>query len=401
MVETLTPKNLEQVETALRWAFETDTPVELVGRGSKTGMGRPVAATHKLDLSGLTGITLYEPEELVMRAGAGTSLAEIRQILAKEGQHLAFEPPNLPLLYGDGEDEGSIGGVFACNLSGPRRLWSGAARDHILGVTVVTGRGETVRSGGRVVKNVTGFDLSKLMAGSFGTLGAIAEVAFKVLPMAETERTILLEGAGTGEATEAMALALRGPFEITGAAYLPADIAAELGHSGALTALRIQGPLPSVEAKSTALRCLLGAFGRVRYLDGGEGEAFWRNVGDASFFADPPENQVWRLSIPPAGAAAVISRLPDELDVRWFLDRAGATVWLSMPPRPHAGQELVRAAIGRGGGHATLIRADDAVRARVSVFQPQPTPLAALSRRVKGAFDPKGILSPGRMVGEG
>lgn len=400
-MEILTPNNLEQTEEALRWAFETGASVDLVGQGSKMGMGRPMEATHRLDLSGLTGVSLYEPEELVMRAGAATPLAEIKKILAEKGQHLAFEPPNLPLLYDVGENDGSIGGVFACNLSGPRRLWNGAARDHILGVTVVTGRGEAIRSGGRVVKNVTGFDLSKLIAGSFGTLGAMTEVAFKVLPMAETERTILLEGAGTGEAAEAMMLALRGPFEITGAAYLPADVASELEHSGSLTALRIEGPVPSVEAKSTALRCLVGAFGKVRCLDGGEGRAFWRYVGDASVLAAPPENQIWRLSIPPAGAAAVISRLPDELEARWFLDRAGATVWLSIPPRPHAGQELVRATIGRGGGHATLVRADDVVRARVSVFQPQPAPLAALSRRIKGAFDPKGILSPGRMVGDG
>lgn len=399
-METLSPKTHEQVLDAVQWAYETTTPLDLRGQGTKSGFGCPVSASHVLDLSGLSGISLYEPEELVMRAGAGTPLSEVREALEEKGQQLAFEPPILPFLFGNEQSEGTIGGAFSCNLSGPRRMWNGAARDHVLGVNLVTGRGEAVKSGGRVVKNVTGFDISKLITGAYGTLAAITDIAFKVLPKAETERTVLVSGAGCGEAMEAMALALRGPFEITGAAYLPANIAAKMGAAGSIAAWRIEGPSPSVEAKSTALRCLLGAFGKVRFLEGEDGQSFWRDIRDARFFVEPMENHIWRLSIPPAGAAAVVSRLPDELGAEWFIDRAGGIVWVSIPPRPNAGQELVRAAIGPVGGHATLVRASQDVRSRVSVFHPQAKPVAALSARIKASFDPKGILSPGRMGGE-
>lgn len=240
-MKTLVPNTPDQVQDAVRWAFETATTLNLQGLGTKSGLGRPVTTDHMLCLSGLSGITLYEPEELVMKAMAGTPLAEIETALAEKGQRLAFEPPNLAALFGS-NDSGTIGGIFACNLSGPRRVWGGAARDHILGVSLVNGRGELVKSGGRVVKNVTGFDLPKLLAGSFGTLGAITEVAFKVLPKGERERTVLLRGAGVGEAEEALNLAMRGPFEMSGAAYLPASIAARIGHSRSLVALRFEGP---------------------------------------------------------------------------------------------------------------------------------------------------------------
>jgi len=398
-MKTLVPNTPDQVQDAVQWAFETATPLNLQGLGTKSGLGRPVTTDHMLCLSGLSGITLYEPEELVMKAMAGTPLAEIETALAEKGQRLAFEPPNLAALFGS-NDSGTIGGIFACNLSGPRRVWGGAARDHILGVSLVNGRGELVKSGGRVVKNVTGFDLPKLLAGSFGTLGAITEVAFKVLPKGERERTVLLRGAGVGEAEEALNLAMRGPFEMSGAAYLPASIAARIGHSRSLVALRFEGPGPSVDAKTTALRCLLGAFGEVRSIDQDESGDFWQSIRDVAVFANDREKQIWRLSVPPANAAAVVSRLPEELNAEWFWDRAGGLIWLAIPPRRQADQELVRAAIGPGGGHATLIRAAEEVRSTIDVFHPQPKPVAALSKRIKAAFDPSFILSPGRMYGE-
>ena len=398
-MKTLMPNTPDQVQEAVRWAFETATPLDLQGLGTKSGLGRPGSADHMLCLSGLSGVTLYEPEELVMKAMAGTPLAEIEMALEEKGQRLAFEPPNLAGLFGS-NSSGTIGGIFASNLSGPRRVWSGAARDHILGVSLINGRGELVKSGGRVVKNVTGFDLSKLLAGSYGTLGALTEVAFKVLPKGERERTVLLRGVGIGEAEEVLNLAMRGPFELSGAAYLPASIAACVGHSRSLIALRFEGPEPSVDAKGRALRCLLGAFGEVRSIDQDESGDFWRAIRDVAVFANDRDKQIWRLSVPPANAAAVIGRLPDELKAEWFLDRAGGLIWLAMPPRRHAGQELVRAAIGQGGGHATLIRAAEEVRSTIDVFHPQPKPVAALSKRIKAAFDPSFILSPGRMFGE-
>ncbi|PIW30802.1 MAG: glycolate oxidase subunit GlcE [Rhodospirillales bacterium CG15_BIG_FIL_POST_REV_8_21_14_020_66_15] len=405
MTETLKPENADQVLDAVKWAVSEATPLEVRGSGTKEGFGRPVQAGRVLDLSGLAGISAYDPGELVLTAGPATSMFEIEQALDAANQELAFEPMDLGSLYGLGEGTGTLGGVIAANLSGPRRIKAGAARDHFLGFQAVSGRGEVFKSGGKVMKNVTGFDLSKLMAGSFGTLAVMTEVTVKVLPRPEKTRTVLLFGADDATAVGALCHALGSSFEVAGAAHLPAAVAARsnVGYvrdaGTSVTAVRVEGPGPSVEHRCTALRDLFGKFGPVEELHSMNSAALWREVRDASFLADDwIEKQVWRASVPPMQGAGVGAKLRAALGGEAFYDWGGGLVWFALDPRADAGAAEVRAAINDCGGHATLVRAAADVRQAIEVFQPQPGPLADLSKRVKEAFDPEGILNPGRMT---
>jgi len=406
MVETLKPETTEQAVEAIVWATGEETPVEIVGTGTKRGFGRPMGdgnrtIAHALDLSGLTGITLYEPEELVLSAWAGTPLAEIEAAVAAEGQMLAFEPPQLARLYGG--EGGTLGGMIACNLAGPRRVKAGAARDHILGIEAVTGRGDLVKSGGRVVKNVTGYDLSKLLTGSFGTLAALTQITIKVLPAAETEETILVAGVDDATAIDIMSAALNSSNEVSGAAHLPGGRAA---NPRPVTAVRVEGFVPSVAARADALRALVGARGSVSTLDRAASQAFWASVRDVESMAaatgsgDAP---LWRLSVTPNKAAEIVSAISATIPGTALYDWGGGLIWFQLASdsggdTDGAGHAAIRSVLaGHGGGHATLVRAPEDVRRTVDVFEPQPAPLAALSARVKESFDPRHILNPGRM----
>src|SRR5215469_11024986 len=225
MADTLRPRDAKEVAAVLEWAAGEGKTLEIVGHGSKRAIGRPAQWDLTLDLSGLTGVTLYEPEELVLSARAGTSIAEIEALIGSKGQELAFEPMDCGPLFGAGASKGTLGGVLAANLAGPRRIKSGAARDHFLGVSAVSGRGETFKSGGRVVKNVTGYDLCKLLAGSWGTLAAMTDVTVKTLPRPETEVTVLVLGLDPARAADAMAAAMGSSGDVSGAAHLPAALA--------------------------------------------------------------------------------------------------------------------------------------------------------------------------------
>ncbi|HEV7253764.1 MAG TPA: glycolate oxidase subunit GlcE [Mesorhizobium sp.] len=395
---TFTPSTPAEVLDALAWAAADEQPVEIRGHGSRRGVGRPVQAAHTLDLSELSGISLYEPAELVLSARAGTPLAEIERLLAENGQELAFEPLDCGPLFGQLAGRGTLGGVLASNASGPRRIKAGAARDHILGVSAVSGRGEAFKAGGRVVKNVTGFDLSKLMAGSWGTLAAVTDLTFKVLPRAETEATLALRGLTDEAAAAAMSLALGSPAEISGAAHLPETVPPRLGESwssDAATLLRVEGFGPSVADRAKRLRDLLRNAGEIEDLDAETSRAAWKAVRDVLPFADGTERPVWRVSTAPSEGWKLVAVLRQGEGADAFYDWGGGLVWLRMEADPEA--EAVRALTKHFGGHATLFRASPAHRAAVPVFEPQPPALAALSARLKAQFDPKNILNPGRM----
>jgi glycolate oxidase FAD binding subunit len=401
MSQVLKPADEDQVRDAVAAALAHGTRLEIVGGGTKRGWGRPVVAAATLDVSALTGISLYEPAELVMTADAGTPMREINRRLTEAGQHLAFEPPDLGPLLGTG-DGATIGGTLACNLAGPRRIQAGAARDHFLGFRAVSGRGEFFKSGGRVVKNVTGYDLCKLMAGSFGTLGVLCQVTFKVLPAAEAIRTVLVTGLDHAGAVLAMAHALRSPHDVSGAAHLPAPVAARSrvtyvsGAGTAVTALRLEGTSVGVEARCAALRLELATFGPVEELHSHNTALLWREVAELAPLTDEGERCVWRISVPPASGAAVAARIEAGVDAHILLDWGGGLVWAAIAG-DETGHELVRGAIAGCGGHATLLRATPAQRAETPPFQPPEAGVAALTRRIKEGLDPKGILNPGRM----
>ena len=357
-------------------------PLEVIGSGTKRHLGHPAQAAATLDMSAFSGVIAYEPEELILDVGAATPLAEIERMLGQRGQQLAFEPPDWSALLG-AHGSGTVGGLVACNLSGPRRLKAGAVRDHILGIHGVTGAGNVFKAGARVVKNVTGYDMPKLLTGSYGTLAALTSVILKVLPAPETEETVVLTGLDDAQAVEAMSLAMQSACEVSAAAYVP----------GEAVYLRLEGIAPSVAYRRDQLGKVLKR--GIEVMAAKSSIAKWRDIRDGAMFADNSRHPLWRISVAPSDAPGMIRVLKDKLDIRYLFDWAGGLVWLEVPPSDDAAAALVRSSFA--SGHATLIRAPEATRAAVEVFQPQAPALAALSGRVKDAFDPRHILNPGRM----
>jgi glycolate oxidase FAD binding subunit len=367
------------------------SPLRIMGGGTRMDFGRPVQAAATLSTKNLTGITLYEPAEMVIGARSGTPLAEIEAVLAEKGQMLAFEPADGRGIYGS-RGEPTIGAIAAGNLSGPRRLWGGACRDSLIGIRFVNGAGEIVKSGGRVMKNVTGLDLVKLQSGAWGTLGVLTEVIFKVVPRPEMTETLVIEGLPEARAIEAMSAAVGSPFEITGAAHLPG-----LDGTPPRTMLRIEGFAFSVNYRAGALAGLLRPFGALGRLDAPEAEALWRDVSDGALLAEPRDRAIWRLSVKPGEAAAAVAAIRATRQATAFYDWAGGLVWLATPETGDAGAAVIRHAARQASGYATLLRASDGLRAEVPVFEPEAAPIAALNRRIKASFDPEGLLNPGKM----
>ncbi len=401
MTDALKARDGKDVEDAVRWALAEGKTLEVAGRGTKRALGRPSQSDLTLDLSGLAGVTLYEPEELVLSAKAGTPLAEIEALVESKSQQLAFEPMDYGPILGVSADSGSIAGALAANLSGPRRIKAGAARDHFLGFSAVSGRGETFKSGGRVVKNVTGYDLCKLLAGSYGTLAAMTEATIKTLPAPETEATVLVLGLDDAQANAAMSAAMGCSCDVSAAAHLPRNTVmhfAGLYVDKAATAFRLEGFAPSVKHRTGVLAALLRTFGPTELIDPANSKKLWRSVRDAApFYANGSVGDwpLWRVSTTPARGAEFAQKLPP--GAQFYFDWAGGLVWAALPPSANAGAATIRRAAALTGGHATLVRAPAATRAAVDVFEPQPEALGAVTRRVKESFDPKGVLNPGRM----
>lgn len=391
MIVVRRPQDEEELAALVREASGQGAPLAIEGGGTRKGLGRPVNAGITVSVGGLTGITLYEPAEMVIGARAGTPLSVVEAALAEKGQMLGFQPPDFRRLYGS-TGSPTIGTVAAGNLSGSRRLWGGACRDSLIGVRFVNGLGEIIKSGGRVMKNVTGLDLVKLQSGAWGTLGVLTEVTFKVVPRPEVTLTLVLEGLSEARAIEAMSAAVGSPFEMTGAAHLPAMNGAQ-----ARTLLRIEGFAFSVEYRAEALAGLLKPFGALGRLDAPEAEALWRDVSDGALLAEPRDLAIWRLSVKPGAGAAAVATIRASRDVTVLYDRAGGLIWLATPETGDAGAEVIRRAARQAGGYATLVRASDGLRAEVPVFEPEPAPIAALNRRIKAGFDPEGLLNPGKM----
>jgi glycolate oxidase FAD binding subunit len=398
MIDRLAPQDTGQLAAIIRAARSSGTRLEVVAGGSRRGYGRPVEADTVLDVSGLTGVVDYDPAELVLTARPGTPMREIAALLAAHGQHLAFEPGDLAPLWGGASGSGTLGGALACGLGGSRRPSAGAPRDHFLGFEAVNGMGEVFSAGGKVIKNVTGYDLPKLLAGSFGTLAVMTEVTVKVLPAPPHVATLALERLAPTQAIAAMGRALNSAAAVSGAAYLP-NGHPTLGDEP-LVLLRLEGVRISVAERIERLRDLLaGITGRTMFREAVAAAAPWADLGAVHPFANRDET-IWRVVLPPSAAMAFITALPAIDDMRWLCDWGGGLLWLFLPPADDGHAASVRAALaataGRDG-HATLFRAPDAVRLASIPFQPLEPALAALTARVKARFDPDGIFNPGRL----
>lgn len=409
-MDTLKVRDARDVEDVVRAAIASEQPLEIVGHGSKRLIGQPMATNALLDLAALNAVTSYEPNELIITVQAGAPLADVRSLIDSRNQQFAFEPMDTAPLLGTA-NLGTIGGMIGAGLAGPRRIKAGGARDHLLGAHGVSGFGDSFKAGGRVVKNVTGYDLCKLLAGSWGTLAVMTEVTLKVMPRPESERTLVLRGLDDIAATRAMTAALGSPFDVSGAAHVPNSAfraagsgLGELGDRGeAVTLLRLEGITASAVHRAAALGKLLAPFGAADVLEDDASAAVWDSVRDVRPFAASGALAawpVWRIVCPPASGGALGQALSRDTGGDVIYDWGGGLIWAALPPKPDAQAALVRQRVDAAGGHATLLRASDEVRRNVDVFHPQPGGLAALSERVRQSFDPKGIFNRGRMLRE-
>ena len=407
-MDTLKVRDAKDVEQAVRAAIASEQPLEIIGHGSKRMVGQPTATNALLDLSALNAVKSYEPNELIITVEACAPLADVKSLIDSKNQRFAFEPMDTASLLGTSA-AGTIGGMIAAGLAGPRRIQAGAARDHLLGAHAVSGFGDSFKAGGRVVKNVTGYDLCKLLAGSWGTLAVMTEVTLKVMPKPESERTLVLRDLDDSTANQAMTAALGSPFDVSGAAHVPKsalrDAVGALGGLGsprnALTLVRLEGITASAVHRAASLAKLLQRFGTAEVIEDERSVAVWECVRDVEpFAAKGPLGawMVWRIICPPASGAGLGERLARETGGDVVYDWGGGLIWAAMPPRPDAQATLVRQRAAAAGGHAMLLRAPDEVRRRVDVFQPPSAGVAALSERVRQSFDPKSILNRGRMV---
>ncbi len=394
------PETAADVVDAIR---DGQGPLAIEGGGGLKGLGRPIQAAATLKLDRLTGVVEYSPTELYVTFQAGTPLADARQALAEKRQRLPFDPPDLTRLYQGGGADGpaTIGGVVAAALSGPARVALGAARDYLIGANFVDGSGNPIRGGGKVMKNVTGYDLCKLTTGAFGSLGAITATTFKVLPVAPAEVTLALVGLDDAAGQAALSAAFRSPFEPLGAAHLPADIARLIDAApgeDALTLVRLEGFPESLAYREQAIRAYLPKQADILVLKDEASAALWAAIRDVAPFQAPDDRPLWRLSTAPTAGPALTAKLKSALGGSAYFDWAGGLIWFAPPTgAADAGAAIVRPAAHAAGGHATLMRAPEATRAAVDVFEPLSAPILKLTSGLKAQFDPKGRLNPGRM----
>lgn len=384
----------EELIDAVRAARASARTLEIVGAGTKRNYGRPLETADVLDLSGFSGIAMYEPEELVMTARAGTPLTEIEAALAPKYQRLGFDPADWGPLFGTPANAATIAGALSADISGSARMRFGAARDHLLGFRAVSGFGEAYKAGGRVVKNVTGFDLPKLMCGAMGTLGPMSEVTLRLVP-----RAPLVASLAAKDMTPEQGLALirrvwASPLEATGLAFVPAVAASSFEALGAIGAgaalMRVEGTPAALKEKVSSLRSMIE---RHEIAEIADDDAVFARIGSGAAFAGH-DADVWRMAVPPASSVAVADALTGTL---WFADWAGSLFWIGVSETNEAAVAKLRHIAWRAGGHTTLMRANPAARATLAVFPPEDEAHAQLTRSVKAAFDPLGLFNPGRM----
>jgi glycolate oxidase FAD binding subunit len=403
MADIYMPSDEAELSSFVEAAKAGNYPLEVCGFRSKREAGRPVNPAAVMSTAKLSGITFYEPGELVISAKAGTPLHEVEAALARKNQELPFEPADFSRLYGPQPMAASLGSVAALNISGPRRILRGAARDYLLGVRAVNGEGVAIKAGGRVKKNVTGVDLVKGLCGSWGTLAVLTELTFKVLPKARETRTLLFFGlsdeAGVGVMSEAMGT----PYEVSGTIHLHGSFAGRLNDAeiasanAALTALRVEGAPESVAYRLERLRRQLSPFGDTYALDHQRSRNFWADIRSLAFLSANFERPLWRITVAPSKAARIVRALSAFFDFSAAYEWSGGLLWLETPPSSEASVTELRRVLAEFEADSMLMRAPRSVRSSIEVFHPLPLTKMKLVQAIKKAFDPAGVLNPGRM----
>jgi glycolate oxidase FAD binding subunit len=378
----LRPEGTEELREVVAWAARDGRAIEARGGSTKHDVGRPERGTIIVDLGALNGVVDYEPSELVLTVRPATPLADIEAMLAERGQMLAFEPWDHGALFGT-SGGATIGGIVAAGVAGPRRVSAGGARDHLLGFEAVSGRGEVFKGGGKVVKNVTGYDVSKVIAGSWGQLAIMTELTLKVLPKPRSVVTIWIRGLSAEAAVPAMAHAMGSPCGVAATAHVP-----QTPDRPSVTAFRLEGVAESVAVRVEELGSALAVHGDCAEMSPDGSVRLWEAVATAKTFLD--SETLWRAHVAPSRAGALTAAL-DALGASYLLDWAGAALWIGAP----ANYEI-RSAVNAAGGHAMLVRAPADRRSSIPIREPETPAVAALSARLKQAFDPAGILDPQR-----
>ena len=402
------PQNEREVSSLIKKFYKSNIPIELVGSGSKKSIGKPLQCSKTLNLSKLSGIIEYLPEELYIKVKACTPIKQIEEELKKNKQHLAFEPIDFGYLLNGKSDCGTAAGQVSCNISGPRRFKVGSTRDHVLGFRGVNGKGEIIKSGGNVVKNVTGYDLSKLVCGSYGTLIALTEITFKVLPAPEASKTLIIHDKKIEPATFLLEQAISSSNDISGAAFFPIEPKVpgcvmniektfklnDLKYGGSLTTIRIEGSKKSINLR---IQNLIDELKIVNFdisiLDTYQSEIFWNKVKSLEFFSSS-KNNILRIVIPPSECVQLVYQLSNKF--KYYLDWGGALMWMEAFELSEEMFESIRKKVVKHGGYVTMIKNSDYLPYVEDVFTINRGRFN-ISQNIKKSFDPKRILNPGKM----
>ena len=403
------PKDESKVSTLVKQFYKSNTPVEIIGSGSKRKIGKPINCAKTINFSQLSGIVEYFPEELYIKVKAGTSIKIIEEKLKKNKQQLAFEPIDFGYLFDGKSNYGTAAGHVACNFSGPRRFKVGSVRDHVLGFRGVNGRGEVIKSGGTVVKNVTGYDLSKLMCGSYGTLLALTEITFKVLPTMDESSTLAIHNAKLEKAMNYLNDAINSSTDISGATHLPTEPKCkscrmnieetfklnDLKNEGSITAIRLEGSKKSVNERIKNLQDELKIIdNNISILESYQSQLFWNKVKNLEFFSST-KNNIVRVVLPPSQTVKFLYQL-SSLKFKYFLDWGGSLIWMEVCDLSEEMFDSIRKKAVKAGGYMTMIKFSDFLPYVEEVFTINRNKFN-ISQNIKKSFDPKRILNPGKM----
>ncbi len=396
----LKPTKEKEISEIIKECYKKNIPLEILGLGTKKSIGRNFQFEKTLDLSNYSGIIDYKPEELYIKVKSGTPIKDIRNEIEKNNQHLAFEPIDFGYLFSGKNDEGTIGGVMSCNFAGSRRFKAGSIRDHILGFKGINGRGEVIKSGGTVVKNVTGYDLSKILSGSFGTLTVLSEITIKVLPKPESNKTLFINNPHLKKGLDYLNISLSSSSDPSGAVFYPENFRSfftfnDLTFSGPITAIRIEGSTSSIDHRIKKLTNELKVTSdEIVVLSKDQSDIFWEDTRNLKVFSKLKENLI-RIVIPASEAFETLNKLKD-FDAKYFVDWGGSLIWLQLDSINTKILKDIKTIVKTASGYLTIIKIEENLKASIDVFTVDPVK-HEISEKIKKSFDPKRILNPGKM----